>query len=87
MSHWAEDGGGPVQKREGGGKSTGSVHEAAQKGTSGAGGALPHLDKIQQSFGPKHDVSGVQAHVTEPIDSERLLSTIADLAGRTPSAA
>jgi len=25
--------------------------------------------------------------VTKPIDSERLLSTIADLAGRTPSAA
>ena len=31
--------------------------------------------------------SGFQAHVTKPIDSERLLSTIADLAGRTPSAA
>ena len=38
-----------------------AVKEAAAQGTSGAAGALPHLDSIQRSFG-RHDVSGVQAH-------------------------
>ncbi len=37
------------------------VHGAAQSGVSGAGGSLPHLGAIQQSFG-SHDVSGVSAH-------------------------
>jgi hypothetical protein len=37
------------------------VHAAAAHGTSGAAGALPHLDLIQRSFG-RHDVRGVQAH-------------------------
>jgi len=50
----------PVQMRGGGG--TGDIHAAAAHGTSGSGGALPHLDRIQQSFG-RHDVSGVEAHV------------------------
>jgi hypothetical protein len=39
----------------------GAMHDAAAAGTSGAGGALPHLSLIQSSFG-RHDVSGVQAH-------------------------
>jgi hypothetical protein len=39
-----------------------SVHAAAQRGVAGSGGALPHLDAIQRSFGA-HDVSGVGAHV------------------------
>ncbi len=34
----------------------------AAHGVSGAGGAPPHLDTIQRSFG-RHDVSGVSAHV------------------------
>ena len=38
------------------------VHAAAAKGTAGAGGALPHGDRIQAAFG-SHDVSQVQAHV------------------------
>ena len=38
------------------------AHETAERGTSGSGGALPHLSAIQRSFG-KHDVSGVRAHV------------------------
>jgi|GEM_PF-3018477 len=38
------------------------VHAAAAHGTSGGGGALPHLAAIQRSFGV-HDVSGVRAHV------------------------
>jgi len=53
----------PVQMHGGGGHATpGAVQEAATHGVSGAGGALPHLDQIQQSFG-RHDVSGVKAHV------------------------
>ncbi len=37
------------------------VHEAAQRGIGGGGSALPHLARIQRSFGA-HDVSNVQAH-------------------------
>lgn len=42
--------------------SPGQVQETASKGVSGSGGSMPHLGKIQQSFGG-HDVSGVKAHV------------------------
>jgi hypothetical protein len=38
-----------------------SIHEAAERGVSGGGASLPHLDVIQRSFG-RHDVSGIQAH-------------------------
>lgn len=38
------------------------VHTVAEAGVAGAGGPLPHLDRIQEAFGA-HDVSGVQAHV------------------------
>jgi hypothetical protein len=38
-----------------------SVHRAAAAGVSGAGGTLPHLDRIQAAFGA-HDLGGVQAH-------------------------
>jgi len=37
------------------------AHAAAEAGTAGLGGPLPHLDQIQRSFG-RFDVSGVQAH-------------------------
>jgi len=37
------------------------VHAAAERGTSGAGGQLPHLARIQQLFG-RHDISGIRAH-------------------------
>ena len=37
-------------------------HAAAEVGFSGRGGALPHGEAIQRSFG-RHDVSSVQAHV------------------------
>ena len=40
----------------------GSVQETARGGVAGGGGALPHLEAIQRSFG-RHDVSGVSAHV------------------------
>jgi hypothetical protein len=39
-----------------------SVHDAAERGVSGAGGALPHHAAIQRSFGA-HDVGGVRAFV------------------------
>lgn len=41
------------------------VHEHAARGVGGAGGALPHADAIQKSFG-KHDVSTVTAHIGGP---------------------
>ena len=49
----------PVQRR--GGDGTAGVHQAAAAGTRGSGGSLPHVDRIQASFG-QHDVSGVRAH-------------------------
>ena len=51
---------GPLQMSGGGGDSS-SVHQTAAKGVSGSGGALPHSDKIQQSFGG-FDVSSIKAH-------------------------
>jgi hypothetical protein len=41
------------------------VHQAAERGTSGAGQALPHLDTILRSFG-SHDVHGIRAFVGGP---------------------
>ena len=49
----------PVQGYRGAGG--GDVHKVAADGVSGAGGSLPHLDRIQPSFGG-HDVSGVKSH-------------------------
>lgn len=40
----------------------GALHHTAAMGVAGSGGALPHLDEIQRSFG-RHDVSGIEAHV------------------------
>ena len=51
-----------IQAKAGGAASDGAdVHAAASEGVSGPGGALPHVDRIQRSFG-RHDVSGIQAH-------------------------
>lgn len=38
------------------------VHQLADVGTRGAGGALPHAAAIQRAFG-RHDVGGITAHV------------------------
>src|SRR5689334_608310 len=54
----------PVQ-RKADGAPQGDVAAAAQQGVSGSPQALPHGDRIQQSF-EHHDVSGVQAHVGGP---------------------
>ena len=39
---------------------------AAADGLRGAGRQLPHLGRIQESFGAAHDVSNVQAHIGGP---------------------
>src|SRR5688572_2558656 len=39
----------------------GNVQQAAQHGTSDAGGELPHAATIQRAFG-KHDISGISSH-------------------------
>jgi hypothetical protein len=39
------------------------VGAEAAAGVSGTGGSLPHLDRIQDSFGAAHDLAGVKAHV------------------------
>ena len=51
---------GVVQRREAGAGPE-DVHQAAERGTRGAGGPLPHLGTIQQAFG-SHDVGGIRAH-------------------------
>jgi hypothetical protein len=54
----------PVQRRErGDAAAAGDVHTAAARGIASPAGQLPHLDRIQASFGPGHDLSRVQAHV------------------------
>lgn len=57
--------GAPVQRVDGdAGVDAGAVDPAAiaEAGMRGPAGTLPHLDRIQHSFGA-HDVSGVRAHV------------------------
>jgi hypothetical protein len=39
------------------------VQSVASAGVVGSGGGLPHMAAIQRSFGDKHDVSGINAHV------------------------
>ena len=50
-------------QRKGAGEAAaaGKEPELAAQGVQGSGAQLPHLDRIQSSFGA-HDVSGVQAH-------------------------
>jgi hypothetical protein len=55
----------PVQRKAelGGAAPSGAeVQRIASTGVAGAGGALPHVDRIQRLFG-RHDVTGVKAHV------------------------
>ena len=52
----------PVQREaKGAAPSSTDVHAAADRGTSGSGGALPHAARIQAAFG-SHDVGNVQAY-------------------------
>lgn len=55
-----------VQRKEvgtAGAQDSTRVHEFADRGMSGTAGALPHLETIQRSFGPGHDLSGVRSHL------------------------
>jgi hypothetical protein len=51
-----------VQAKGAGALDPSRVQRAADAGTRGSGGPLPHGDRIQAAFGP-YDVSGVRAHV------------------------
>jgi outer membrane protein OmpA-like peptidoglycan-associated protein len=51
----------PADGEPGGTGDGGDAAEIAAEGVAGGGGALPHLDEIQRSFG-RHDVRGVSAH-------------------------
>lgn len=42
---------------------TKDFHQLARYGTAGNAGSLPYLEQIQQSFGAKHDLRRVRAHV------------------------
>lgn len=53
----------PVQGAGLVGEAPEEVHAAAAHGISGTGTRLPYLDRIQQSFGPRHDLSTVHAHL------------------------
>ena len=52
----------PVQRDGGTRSEAGAVHAAAARGMEAPASQLPHLDRIQRSFG-HHDVSHLQAHV------------------------
>src|SRR5262249_52833357 len=57
-----------LQRRAARGRDEGApskMHEQAQAGLSGGAQQLPHLDRIQASFG-RHDASAIQAHVGGP---------------------
>lgn len=62
--------GGPAARSDGetGGASGGGedIHAIAARGIESGGSSLPYLDKIQASFGAKHDASRIQAHVGGP---------------------
>ncbi|MFN3077761.1 MAG: DUF4157 domain-containing protein, partial [Alphaproteobacteria bacterium] len=51
----------PVQKQISGG-----IRAVARQGVGGAERPLPHGDRIQASFGPGHDTSGIRAHMDGP---------------------
>jgi hypothetical protein len=42
-----------------------TTHAIAARGIGDGGSSLPYLDRIQASFGPKHDVSRIKAHAGE----------------------
>jgi len=51
-----------VAPAEGTSQDTDAVHAAAAKGIATPSTSLPHGATIQQLFGPRHDLSAVQAH-------------------------
>jgi hypothetical protein len=58
-----------------------AAHDIAARGTTGAGSALPHLDRIQAAFG-RHDVRGIAAHTgSEAAHASRALGADAYASG------
>lgn len=53
---------GVVQRRASGSASE-DIHAAAARGIASPATSLPFADQIQASFGPRHDVASVQAHI------------------------
>jgi len=53
----------PAVQRRATGPASDQVHEAAARGVDTPATTLPHAARIQAAFGPRHDVSGIQAHV------------------------
>jgi hypothetical protein len=52
-----------VQRRDGE-TATDDVHAAAARGIESPATTLPFADQIQASFGPHHDITSIQAHVS-----------------------
>ena len=52
-----------VVQRRATGPTPDQIHAAAARGIDTPATALPFADQIQASFGPRHDVSSVKAHV------------------------
>jgi hypothetical protein len=78
--------GSPVQRRGAGpaeARTDESIHAHAARGVAGASQQLPHLDRIQASFGPAHDLSSVRAHVGgEAAQSSRAIGADAYATGQ-----
>jgi hypothetical protein len=52
-----------IQMKLGAEAATEGAHDAAARGVASPTTSLPFAQQIQSSFGPGHDVSGIQAHV------------------------
>jgi hypothetical protein len=71
-----------VQLYGGTGDSPELVKQAAARGVQGSATSLPYLDRLQQSFGPAHDLSNVQAHVGgQAAEANRSMSSLAYATG------
>lgn len=46
-------------------RTSGETHAIAEQGAASEASGLPHMERIQQSFGAEHDLSTVQAHIGE----------------------
>jgi len=64
------------------GENAARIHQAAARGTSGAGGPLPYLQQIQSAFG-RHDVSQVQAYTgSQATEAARAMGASAYASGK-----
>ena len=57
-----------IQFREAASSRSADIHATAAEGMSGSASTLPHLDRIQRSFG-RHDVSNVPAYADSKADA------------------